>query len=73
MGARVETEFEELRTTCYDTITNYQFSQKLKPLQNYKLNHLIIIPTYSNNNNKQRNKHGLSPNFFGAGYGSLTN
>jgi len=41
MGGRVEKTGIELRTSCSDTMLNYQLSQKLKLLGYGKFNHLI--------------------------------
>ena len=41
-GERVELGIE-LKSFCFDTMINYQFSQKLKLLENNEFNHLTII------------------------------
>ena len=40
MGGRVEESGIELRVSCFDTMLNYQFSQKLKLLGYDKFYHL---------------------------------
>lgn len=42
MRGRAGTKFE-LQTTCFGTMINYLFSQKIKLLENGKSNHLIMV------------------------------